>query len=71
MAHKVYLAIGKAERTGKLTEPFSKDDSIVVCTGLGHGTELYKPRYALEQCVPAESSASRIVKQAAQQRMSS
>jgi hypothetical protein len=38
MAHKVYGAIVKAIRSGRLKEPFSKKDFENSCPGLGHGT---------------------------------
>lgn len=38
MAHKVYGAIVKAVRSGRLKEPFSKKDFENSCPGLGHGT---------------------------------
>jgi len=38
MAHKVYEAIVRAVKSGKLGEPFSKDDFRSACPGLGGGT---------------------------------
>jgi hypothetical protein len=38
MKHKVYEAIVKAIKTGKLTEPFTMQDFQMSCPGLGNGT---------------------------------
>ena len=38
MAHKVYKAIINAIKTGKLKEPFSKQDFQDACPGFGNGT---------------------------------
>jgi len=38
MKHRVYEAIVKAIRTGKLTEPFTVRDFQLSCPGLGDGT---------------------------------
>lgn len=38
MKHKVYGAIAKAIRTGKLIEPFTTEDFRSACSGLGDGT---------------------------------
>jgi hypothetical protein len=38
MAHKVYGAIVKAIRSGRLKEPFAKKDFENSCPGLGYGT---------------------------------
>jgi hypothetical protein len=38
VAHKVYGAIVKAIRSGRLKEPFSKIDFKKCCAGLGDGT---------------------------------
>jgi hypothetical protein len=45
--HKVYFAIVDAVKTGRLKEPFYKDDFKIACPDLGHGTYeafLYKHR---------------------------
>lgn len=38
MAHLVYSAIVKAVRSGRLPEPFTKEDFRKACPGLGVGT---------------------------------
>jgi hypothetical protein len=38
MAHKVYSAIVVAIKSGRLVEPFSKEDFRIACPGFGHGT---------------------------------
>ena len=38
MKHKVYEAIVKAIRAGKLSEPFTSKDFHVACPGFGTGT---------------------------------
>ena len=36
--HKVYSAITRAVRSGKLVEPFGPEEFRAACTGLGEGT---------------------------------
>lgn len=38
MAHEVYSVVVRAVKTGRLSEPFSKDDFRAACPGLGNGT---------------------------------
>lgn len=38
MRHKVYEAIVRAIKVGKLTEPFTKQDFELRCPGFGNGT---------------------------------
>ena len=38
MAHKVYKSIVDAVRSGRLKEPFTKEDIKEKCPGLGKGT---------------------------------
>jgi len=38
MKHKVYHAIVKARKAGKLAEPFTSKDFQRACTGFGNGT---------------------------------
>ena len=38
MGHKVYHAVVKAIRVGKLTEPFTSQDFKNSCPGFGNGT---------------------------------
>ena len=38
MAHRIYEAVVKAMKTGRLTEPFSKHDFRTACPGFGTGT---------------------------------
>ena len=38
MAHRVYEAIVGAVRSGRLTEPFSRDDFRAKCPSFGSGT---------------------------------
>ena len=40
MSHRVYGAIVKAVRSGRLREPFSQDDFRIACRGFGEG--IYK-----------------------------
>ncbi len=49
MSHRVYEAIVRAVRSGRLREPFSSDDFRRVCPGFGDGTYaafLFKHRQA-------------------------
>jgi len=38
MRHKVYASIVTAIRSGKMTEPFTKQDFEINCPGFGNGT---------------------------------